>query len=154
IARGAGGGVPRDKVILSTKVFWPTSRIETPDIAPDPNDKGLSRTRIKRQIEFSLRNLRTDYLDAYFCHMWDPHTPVEQIVGPMDGLIRPGKVRLWGPSNWPHRGINQACRIAARRAQHPPTLDQPGYNLLDRHIERWLLPTIARRGLSLTTHSP
>lgn len=149
---GPAGGVRRESVVISTKVFWPTSA--DPSIKPDPEDKGLSRARILRQVEFSLRNLRTDYLDVYFCHMWDPQTPVPEIVGTMDGLVKAGKIRSWGMSNWPHHGVDQACRFAVANGLAPPALNQPAYSLLDRDIERWLLATIARWSLSLTTYSP
>lgn len=134
---------PRDKIIVASKVYWPTG--------DDPNDRGLSRARIARQIELTLKNLRTDYLDLYFCHREDPATPLYETVRAMDDLVRQGKIRCWGTSNFTHRVIDRVHRLARREGLTPPVVEQPCYNLLNRGLERWLLPTTSRWNMGLTT---
>jgi aryl-alcohol dehydrogenase-like predicted oxidoreductase len=83
-------GLPRTSLVVSSKVFWPTSA--------GPNGRGLSRKHIMESVHASLRRLGTDYLDLYFCHRFDPDTPVEEVVQSMDILIRQGYILYWGTS--------------------------------------------------------
>jgi voltage-dependent potassium channel beta subunit len=136
----------RADLVLSTKLFWPMSK--------DPNDRGLSRKHIMESVERSLKNLRTDYLDLYFCHRQDDQTPLEETMRAMDDLVHQGKVLYWGTSVWNQRAIERAHRIGRRLNLHVPVVEQPCYNLLSREIERWLLPTVIRRGMGLVTWSP
>ena len=80
----------RSDLVVSSKVFWP--------VGPGPNDRGLSRKHIMESLHNSLQRLRVDYLDLYFCHRYDPETPVEEVVRAMDDLVRQGKVMYWGIS--------------------------------------------------------
>ena len=82
--------LPRHELVISSKVFWPMSE--------DINDRGLSRKHIMESIDKSLKRIGVDYLDLYFCHRFDPETPVEETARAMDDLVRAGKVLYWGTS--------------------------------------------------------
>jgi voltage-dependent potassium channel beta subunit len=140
------GGIRRAELVLSSKVFWPMS--------DDPNDRGLSRKHIMESIDRTLRNLRTDYLDLYFCHRHDPETPLEETVRAMDDLVCRGKVLYWGTSVWNQRVLHRAQGLARRRNLTAPVVEQPCYNLLSRDIERWLMPTTIRHRMGLVVWSP
>ena len=83
-------GLPREGLVLSSKVFWPTM--------PGPNGRGLSRKHMSESLHASLRRLQTDYLDIYYCHRFDPDTPVEEVVYTMNIFIQQGKILYWGTS--------------------------------------------------------
>ncbi|MCZ6793741.1 MAG: aldo/keto reductase family protein [Planctomycetota bacterium] len=136
----------RAEWVISSKLYWPQS--------DDPNDRGLSRKHIFESCERSLRNLRTDYLDIYFCHREDSETPLEETVRAMDDLVRQGKVLYWGTSVWRPRTLRRAHSIARHRNLHAPVVEQPPYSLLDRSIERRVLPTARRLGMGLVVWSP
>ncbi len=138
---------PRHTLVISSKLFWPMS--------DDVNDRGLSRKHIMESIDKSLKRIGTDYLDVYFCHRYDPDTPVEEVVRAMDDLIHQGKVLYWGTSEWTGAQIADAAGIAAREHLYANRVDQPGYNLMRRaHVERDVLPAAKRHGVGLTTFSP
>lgn len=136
----------RPDLVLSTKAYWPMS--------DNPNNRGLSRKHLHESINASLRRLNTDYVDLYFCHRFDEETPVEEVVRAMDDLVRQGKVLYWGTSVWEVAQIEEAVRVARELGCHPPTVEQPCYNMVDRHIEAQLLPTAARMGLGIMAWSP
>jgi len=139
--------LPREALVISSKVFWPTMR--------GPNGRGLSRKHIVESLNASLSRLGTDYLDLYFCHRFDPDTPVEEIVQTMDMLIRQGKILYWGTSEWEAPQVVQA--IMASRENHliGPTMEQPQYNMFHRRrVEVELYPVCREFGLGLTTWSP
>src|SRR5690606_19026668 len=77
-------GLPREALVISSKVFWPTM--------PGPNGRGLSRKHIVESVNASLRRLDVDYLDLYYCHRFDPDTPIDEVVWTMNDLLRQGKV--------------------------------------------------------------
>ena len=136
----------RDKVVLASKVG-----IRAGD---EPHDVGLSRRTIQHQIEASLRRLQTDYLDLYYLHQPDESTPLEETLAAFDELVRQGKVRYIGASNY---AAWQVCRmhwLAERNALQPPTVMQPMYNLLARGIEQELLPMCRGLGLSTVAYNP
>jgi len=140
-------GVPRDHYVLSSKVFFPLS--------DDPADRGLSRRHIFNSIDRSLRHLRTDHLDLYFCHRPDPETPLAESVQAMSDLVRQGKIRHWGTSEWSPARIRQACQIARGSGWYAPTVEQPHYNLLNRtRFEITVAPTLRRHGMGAVTWSP
>jgi aryl-alcohol dehydrogenase-like predicted oxidoreductase len=85
-------GLPREALVLSSKVFWPTM--------PGPNGRGLSRKHMIESVNASLRRLGVEYLDLYYCHRFDPDTPVDEVVWTMNDLIRQGKILYWGTSEW------------------------------------------------------
>ena len=136
----------RSELVISSKLFWPMS--------DDPNDRGLSRKHIVSSVERSLRSLRTDYLDIYFCHREDPDVPLEETARAMDDLIHQGKVLYWGTSVWPAASLERAHELAGSQSLYAPTVEQPQYSLLDRHIEAEVLPTASRLGMGLVVWSP
>jgi voltage-dependent potassium channel beta subunit len=139
--------MPRQALVLSSKVFWPTM--------PGPNGRGLSRKHISESIHASLKRLDTDYLDLYFCHRFDPDTPIEEVVYTMDTLIRQGKILYWGTSEWRAWQINEALNIARINHLAPPTMEQPQYNMFHRRrVEMELSPICREHGIGLTTWSP
>jgi voltage-dependent potassium channel beta subunit len=140
-------GLPRTALVLSSKGFWPTMR--------GPNGQGLSRKHVFESCHASLRRLRTDYLDLYFCHRYDPETPLEETVRAMDDLVRQGKVLYWGTSEWTPEQIEQAHALAAASGAHSPAVEQPHYNLLVRRVvEEQLAPLADRLGFGLVSWSP
>jgi aryl-alcohol dehydrogenase-like predicted oxidoreductase len=142
----ARGHRARQQVVLATKVRG--------QVGPGPNDHGLSRLHILQAIEDSLRRLQTDYVDLYYLHWPDPDTPLEESARVMDDLIRAGKVRYWGTSNHAAWQIMEAHWLADRYGLYPPVAEQPPYNLLERDIERELLPCARRLGLAVCPYSP
>ena len=136
----------RQDLVLSSKVFWPMSE--------GANDRGLSRKHIHESIDRSLERLGTDYLDIYFCHRYDPETPLEETVAAMDDLVRRGKVLYWGTSVWEGEQLEAAHEIGARRNRTPPAVEQPRFNLLDRHIEASILPAARKLGIGVVVWSP
>ncbi len=140
-------GIPREALVLSSKVFWPTM--------PGPNGRGLSRKHIMESIHASLRRLNTDYLDIYYCHRFDPDTPVEEVVYTMNILIQQGKILYWGTSEWTAAQIVEAIGIARQYHLIPPTVEQPQYNIFHRRqVEIDLAPVAQKFGIGLTTWSP
>jgi len=142
----AGAGRERSDLVISSKVFWPMS--------DNPNDRGLSRKHIMESCEKSLRRLGTDYLDIYFCHRWDDATPLEETARAMDDLIRQGKILYWGTSVWQASQLESAHALAERKNLYPPIVEQPRYNLIDRHIESCILPAGRNLGMGFVVWSP
>ncbi len=136
----------RSDLVLSSKVFWPMS--------DNVNDAGLSRKHIMESVEKSLKRIGTDYLDIYYCHRFDKETPVDETVRAMSDLVQQGKVLYWGTSVWEAEEIEQAVGEAKRWNRYLPSVEQPRYNMLDRHIEDRILPVCARHGIGVTVWSP
>lgn len=137
----------RTDLVISSKVFWPTG--------DGPNDRGLSRKHIMESVHASLKRLGTDYLDFYFCHRYDPETPVEEVVRAMDDLIHQGKVLYWGTSEWRGGQIAHAVGLARQWGLYPPALEQPQYNMFHREIvETELVEAAHEHGVGLVTWSP
>lgn len=136
----------RDRFVLATKC-----RIRVGD---GPNDEGLSRRHILMAAENSLRRLRTDYLDLYQAHSPDPTTPLEETLRAFDDLVRQGKVRYIGCSNYPAWQVALALGISARLNLARFDCVQPRYNLLYREIESELLPLCRDQGLGVITYNP
>lgn len=136
----------RSDLVISSKLFWPMS--------DHINDRGLSRKHIIESVEKSLKRIGTDYLDMYFCHRFDPETEVEETVRAMDDLVRQGKILYWGTSVWEASQIERAIDDAKSCGGYLPIVEQPCYNMLDRHIEPEILPTCARNGIGLVVWSP
>ncbi|HFC10001.1 MAG TPA: aldo/keto reductase [Chloroflexi bacterium] len=140
-------GLPREGLVLSSKVFWPTM--------PGPNGRGLSRKHMSESLHASLRRLQTDYLDIYYCHRFDPDTPVEEVVYTMNIFIQQGKILYWGTSEWTAAQIVEAVGLARQHHLIPPVVEQPQYNMLHRRrVEMELAPVARRFGIGLTTWSP
>jgi voltage-dependent potassium channel beta subunit len=139
--------LPREALVISSKVFWPTM--------PGPNGRGLSRKHVVESVNASLKRLDIDYLDLYFCHRYDPDTPIEEVVRVMNELIQQGKILYWGTSEWDASQVAQAIGIAHQLGLIAPTMEQPQYNLFHRaRVEMELSPLCKEYGLGLTTWSP
>jgi 1-deoxyxylulose-5-phosphate synthase len=136
----------RDEVVIATKSHG--------HVGPGINDRGLSRRHIIRQVETSLRRLGTDYIDLYYAHNPDPDTALEQTLAVYDDLIRQGKIRYVGLSNFPAWQVTHAMWIADDRRQHAPVATQVKYNLIDRAAERELAPACERFALSIVPYAP
>ncbi|MEA1980483.1 MAG: aldo/keto reductase, partial [candidate division Zixibacteria bacterium] len=138
--------IPRSSLVISSKLFWPMSK--------DINDRGLSRKHIFESVEKTLKRVGTDYLDIYYCHRYDPETELEETIRAMDELVHQGKILYWGTSVWNGTQIEHAVEISDYYKAYKPTVEQPRYNMLDRHIEEDIMPTCARYGIGLTVWSP
>jgi voltage-dependent potassium channel beta subunit len=138
--------VNRRDYVLATKVFWPMS--------DNPNDRGLSRKHIIESCEASLQRLGVDYIDLYQCHRFDPDVQPEEVVRAMDTLIRQGKILYWGVSVWSSHQILDSVRLAEGFHAFAPISNQPPYNLLQREIERDVIPACKGAGLGQVVFSP
>ncbi|WP_446042023.1 aldo/keto reductase [Streptomyces sp. SID1121] len=136
----------RDHVVLTTKVSRPMGQ--------DPNQQGTSRRWIITAVENSLRRLRTDYIDLYQIHRVDPTTDIEETLSALTDLIRSGKVRAVGSSNTPASDIVEAQWVAERRSLERFRTEQPAYSLLNRGIEREVLPVVQRYGMGALVWGP
>jgi 1-deoxyxylulose-5-phosphate synthase len=136
----------RDEFIVASKCFFPTG--------PKPWDAGNSRQNIIRAVEASLRRLRTDHLDLYQVHSWDPHTPIDETLSAMDDLVRAGKVRYVGCSNTLAyqlaRSIGRSEVLGVCRFESV----QPRYNLLFRENERELFPLCTDEQVAVIPYNP
>jgi len=136
----------RDDVVLATKVFGP--------MGDDPNRRGGSRRWLTRAVEDSLRRLQTDYIDLYQLHRPVPDTDIEETLSVLTDLMREGKVRAIGASTFPASDIVDAQWVAERRGLARFRTEQPPYSILNRSIERDVLPTCQRFGMGVMTWSP
>ena len=136
----------RDNLVIASKCWF--------RVGPTPNNKGLSRKHILEAAEASLRRLGTDYLDLYQLHGPDPFTPLEETLRAMDDLVRSGKVRYVGCSNFHGWQIVKANAIAEAHGYTKLISGQHLYNLLRRDVEREILPACADQGLGLLCWSP
>lgn len=137
---------PRDTYVLATKLFWP--------MGEKPTQRGLSRKHIVEQCERSLQRLGHDYIDLYQCHRYDRHTPVEETLRAFDDLVRQGKILYVGVSCWSAAALMEAHHVADRRNLVPVISNQPPYNMLQRGIERDVIPTAEALGVSQVVYSP
>jgi aryl-alcohol dehydrogenase-like predicted oxidoreductase len=135
-------GRPRDSYVLATKLYFPMSE----------RDRGLSREQVLKQIDASLARLRTDYVDLYQCHRYDEETPLEETMEALSEVVRQGKARYLGFSEWKPEQIHAALDLS------PPSekfvSSQPQYSLLWREPEREVFPLCARHGISQIVWSP
>ncbi|NYT73521.1 aldo/keto reductase [Halomonas sp. QX-2] len=136
----------RDEVVLATKASLPMS--------DDPNHRGGSRRWLTRAIEDSLRRLQTDYIDLYQLQRLDTETDIEETLSVLTDLMREGKVRAIGTSTAPASDIVEAQWAADRRGLARFRTEQPPYSILNRSIEREVLPTCQRYGMGVLTWSP
>lgn len=139
-------GRRRDELVVATKVRFGTEA--------GPNNSGLSRRHILAAADASLRRLGTDYIDLYQVHMWHAPTPIEETLGTLDGLVRAGKVRYIGVSNFTGWQLQKAVEISRRMGWEVVASLQPLYNLLDRDAEWELLPVCRNEGLGVIPWSP
>ena len=142
-------GRPRDSYCVSSKVFFGCQS------APLPTQQGLSRKHVTEACHQALERLQVDYLDLYFCHRADPHTPIGETVWAMHNLVTQGKILYWGTSEWTAEEITQAYKFAKKNHLTPPSMEQPQYNLLDRErFEVEYAPLYEKYGLGTTIWSP
>ncbi|ETK37908.1 aldo/keto reductase [Microbispora sp. ATCC PTA-5024] len=137
----------RDRFVLATK--YTVSRD-----AADPNAAGNHRKNLTLSLETSLRRLRTDYVDLYWVHLWDRHTPVEETMRALDDAVRSGKVLYVGISDAPAWIVSRANTLAEWRGWTPFAGLQVPYNLLNRDIERELLPMAEAFGMTVAAWGP
>jgi aryl-alcohol dehydrogenase-like predicted oxidoreductase len=137
----------RDRFVLATKYTLSTD-------GTDPNAAGNHRKNLTRSLEASLRQLRTDYVDLLWVHIWDEHTPIEETMRALDDVVRAGKVLYVGISDAPAWLVARANTMAELRAWTPFVGLQVPYSLVKRDVERELLPMAAALGLSVAAWSP
>lgn len=134
-------GRPRDSYVMATKLFFPMT----------DSDKGLSAKQIEKQIDASLLRLKTDYVDLYQCHRYDDETPIAQTMDALSAVVRSGKARAIGFSEWSPKNIEDALAV-------PGTVkfvsSQPQYSLLWRRPEAKVIPLCAANGISQIVWSP
>ncbi|MBC8078050.1 MAG: aldo/keto reductase [Chloroflexales bacterium] len=140
-ARGA-----RERIVLATKCRGA--------MGPNPNDEGLSRKHIISACEASLRRLQTDYIDLYQSHMPDAATPIEETLRAYDDLVRSGKVRYVGCSNYPAWQLAEALWTSDKYSLARFECDQPRYNILFRMIEDEVLPLCRSQGVGVIAYNP
>lgn len=136
----------RDSYVLATKVFWP--------MGDGPNDRGLSRKHIIEQCNASLKRLNTDYVDIYYCHRYDKETPLEETLRALDDLVRQGKVFYVGVSEWTAEQITEAVHLADKKLLDRIVVNQPQYSMLERYIEKEVLPVCEKHGIGQVVWSP
>jgi len=136
----------RPRWILATKVANP--------MGPDANDRGLSRRWVLQEVDASLRRLGTDWIDVYYMHRDDEHTPVEETLATFARLIELGKIRYYGVSNFRGWRIVRMVECARRMGVPPPIVCQPPYSAVTRLIETELLPCCEHYGVGVVAYSP
>jgi len=141
-------GWPRHSYVLSTKLYW--------GLHDEPNmHDTLNRKYLMQGIDGSLERLGLDFVDLLFCHRPDPETPVEETVWAMHDIVSSGKALYWGTSEWPADDVRAAWEIAERHHLHKPAMEQPEYNLFNRHkVEEEYSRLYDDLGLGLTVWSP
>jgi aryl-alcohol dehydrogenase-like predicted oxidoreductase len=136
----------RDTYFLATKVFFP--------MGPGPNQRGLSRKHIMEQCHASLRRLGVDYVDLYQCHRPDPETPVDETLRALDDLVTQGKILYAGVSEWSATQLADAVYVGHELNLDPIVSNQPLYNMLERYIERDVIPFCEKQGIGQVVFSP
>ena len=139
--------VPRSEVVIATKVAGPSQERA-------PNAWGLSRKHIMEACDASLRRLGTDYIDLYQAHWWDPNVPLEESLGAFNDLVRAGKVLHIGCSNFTAEQVYRSLEISAREGWARFECLQPCYNLLQRGIEKEIMPLCKAAGIGIIPYSP
>jgi len=135
------GGMERSSYVLATKVFFPMSR----------KNRGLSAAQIHKQIEASLRRLRTDYVDLYQCHRYDRDTPLEETMQALTDVVREGKARYIGVSEWKAHQIKAALELPGVERI---VSNQPQYSMLYRVPEKEVFPLCEQEGIGQVVWSP
>jgi voltage-dependent potassium channel beta subunit len=139
-------GLKRDTYIVSSKVFFGGQLV---------TQRGLNAKHIRDGCDAALKRLKLDYLDLFFCHRPDFHTPVEETVRAMDVLVKQGKILYWGTSEWPADRIREAYLAAYKYGLTPPSMEQPEYNMFNRSkMEKEYLGLFDSEGMGITIWSP
>jgi aryl-alcohol dehydrogenase-like predicted oxidoreductase len=137
-------GRPRNSYILATKLYFPMTQ----------SDRGLSRDQVEKQLDESLKRLRTDYVDLYQCHRYDWDTPLEETMEALTRAVEKGKTRYIGFSEWPAERIRAAIDLAGTGRVASFVSSQPQYSLLWREPEEEVIPLCAANGISQIVWSP
>lgn len=132
---------PRNSYVLATKLYFPMT----------DTDRGLSRGQIEKQLDASLKRLKTDYVDLYQCHRYDDDTPLEETMAALSAAVRSGKARYIGFSEWPAERIQAAIDLVG---MEPFVSSQPQYSLLWRNPEKDVIPICAANAISQIVWSP
>lgn len=141
-------GTPRSRYLLSTKFFWGSS--ETPHLS-----ETLNRKYLLNSVNESLDRLKTTHIDIVYCHRYDPHIEMAELVWTMSDIVAAGKAVWWGTSNWPVDAILEAVRTADRLGLRPPVIEQAEYNLRRRtSVIAYRASELAKAGIGLGTWSP
>ncbi len=135
-----------DRFVVASKFWFPTGE--------GTNDRGASRYHIMNAVEDSLRRLQSDHIDLYYVHRWDEHTPIEETLRTLDDLIRMGKVRYVGVSDFASWQLAQAHLLSEVRGWTPITVIQSEYNLLERKAEKEVLPYCRAHGVGFVPYFP
>jgi voltage-dependent potassium channel beta subunit len=136
----------RSSYVVATKLFFP--------MGAGPNERGLSRKHIMEQCDASLRRLGLDYIDLYQCHRFDPEVPMEETLYALDDLVKQGKILYAGVSEWSAAQIEKAAGIGKAYQLRPLISNQPIYNMLERYIEKEVLPVSTEKGMGQIVFSP
>jgi aryl-alcohol dehydrogenase-like predicted oxidoreductase len=134
----------RESYILATKLYFPMTE----------TDRGLSRAQVEKQLDASLKRLRTDYVDLYQCHRYDWDTPLEETMEALTRAVESGKARYIGFSEWPAERIQAAIELAGSGGVARFVSSQPQYSLLWREPEDEVIPLCAANGISQIVWSP
>lgn len=137
---------PRESFVLATKGFG--------QMGEGPNDKGLSRKHIFEQVHASLERLNVDYIDLWQCHRYDTETPLQETLRALDDLVRQGKILYVGVSEWSPVQIQDALHIADKFLLDRIVSNQPQYSMLQRYIEKDVIPLCEREGIGQVVWSP
>jgi aryl-alcohol dehydrogenase-like predicted oxidoreductase len=136
----------RDDVVITSKVFS--------QVGPGPNDSGSSRYHIMREVERSLKRLDTDHIDVYILHGFDATTPLEETIRALDDLVRQGKIRYFGCSNFAAWQVCKGLWVADRLNAAPFMCVQNPYSLMDRRLEDEMFGVVRDQGLGIMAYSP
>jgi aryl-alcohol dehydrogenase-like predicted oxidoreductase len=139
-------GVARDSVVIATKGMGPMGN--------RPNDSGYGRYHLLHQVDASLERLGLDHVDLYQIHGWDPHAPMEEGLRAMEDIVRSGRARYIGVSNWAAWQIAKALGIAERRGWDKFVSNQAYYAVTERALEREVVPMMLSEGLGLMVWGP
>lgn len=139
-------GIARDKVVIATKGMGP--------MGEGPNDSGYSRYHLLHQVDASLDRLGLDHVDLYQIHGWDPHAPMEEGLRALEDIVRSGRARYVGVSNWAAWQIAKALGIAERRGWDKFISNQAFYAVSARELDREIVPMMRSEGLGLMVWSP
>jgi len=137
-------GRPRDSYVLATKLYFPMT----------DTDFGLSRAQVEKQLDASLKRLRTDYVDLYQCHRYDSGTPLEETMEALTRAVESGKARAIGFSEWPPDRIQASLDLSREHGFTKFVSSQPQYSLLWREPEDKVIPMCAANGISQVVWSP
>lgn len=137
---------PRESYVLATKVYF--------QMGNGPNDRGLSRKHILEQCDASLKRLGLEYIDLYQAHRYDPSVPLSETLMAFDHLVQQGKILYYGVSEWSAGQLAHATDLIRLANLAPIVSNQPRYNMLDRTIEKEVMPLCRREGIGIINYSP